>query len=146
MPDGLSLGELELFLPRDSRALRVDLTSWTFWLLTTTVVRTLLSNSHVLFPRLLTVGIVAALIIQTTAWLVTRRYYPWASLKVMPFIVASGIGYAIGMSALDLLIGEQPVPQSAAMLGALIAITMQLVRRRRWMKRALKAHDTGAAS
>ena len=40
MPDELSLGELELFLPRDSRALRVDLTSWTFWLLTATVART----------------------------------------------------------------------------------------------------------
>ena len=145
MPDGLSLGELELFLPRDSRALRVDLTSWTFWLLTTTVVRTLLSNSHVLFPRLLTVGIVAALIIQTTAWLVTRRYYPWASLKVMPFIAVGGIGYAIGMSALDVLIGVRPLPRSAALVGAVIAITMQLARRRRWMKRALKVH-AGATS
>ena len=140
MPDGLSLGELELFLPRDSRALRVDLTSWTFWLLTATVARTLLSSSHILFPRLLAIGVAAALIVQTTAWLVTRRYYPWASLKVMPFIVASGIGYAIGMSALDLLIGVRPLPRSAALVGAVIAITMQLARRRRWMKRALKVH------
>ncbi|WP_052375053.1 hypothetical protein [Actinomyces israelii] len=146
MPDELTLGELELFLPRDSRALRVDLTSWTFWLLTATVARTLLSSSHVLFPRLLTVGIVAALIVQTTAWLVTRRYYPWASLKVVPFLAAGGLGYAVGMSVLDFLFGVRPLPRSAALVGAVIAITMQLVRRRRWMRRALKVHGTGAAS
>ena len=66
-------------------------------------------------------------------------------MKVMPFIAVGGIGYAVGMSALDLLIGVRPLPRSAALVGAVIAITMQLARRRRWMKRALKVH-AGATS
>jgi len=83
-------------LPSDFSAVSRDIASWALWLFLATLIRTLLSTHRILYPRLLLIGVAAAVLIQVTAWCVTWHYWPWASTRVMPFIIVAG---ACGVAA-----------------------------------------------
>ncbi|TFH52046.1 dolichyl-phosphate beta-D-mannosyltransferase [Actinomyces viscosus] len=127
------------YLPTDFSAVRRDMTSWTLWLLLATLIRTLLSTHRILYPRMLLIGITTAVLIQLTAWCVTWRYWPWASTRVMPFIIVAGAGFVAGSCFLDLVAGVHLLPWTASVSGSIIAVADQWRYRLRWRARAQRA-------
>ena len=126
-------------LPSDLSAVTRDMASWTLWLFLATLIRTLLSTHRILYPRLLLIGVAAAVLIQVTAWCVTCRYWPWASTRVMPFIIVAGTGFALGSCFLDLTTEVHLLPWTAGLAGSAIAMADQWRRRLRWRVQARRA-------
>ena len=129
-------------LPSDFSAVSRDIASWALWLFLATLIRTLLSTHRILYPRLLLIGVAAAVLIQVTAWCVTWHYWPWASTRVMPFIIVAGAGFAVGSCFLDLATQVHLLPWTAGLAGSAVAVADQWRLRLRWRahaRRALKA-------
>ena len=124
------------FLPSDFSAVRRDMISWALWLFLATLIRTLMSAHRILYPRMLLIGITSAVLIQMTAWCVTWRFWPWASTRVMPFIIVAGAGFMIGSCFLDLTTEVHLLPWTASVAGSVIAVAGQWGRRLRWRARA----------
>ena len=126
-------------LPSDFSAVTRDMSSWALWLFLATLIRTLLSTHRVLYPRMLLIGVAAAALIQMTAWCVTWHYWPWASTRVMPFIIVAGTGFALGSCILDLATKVHLLPWTAGIAGSVIAMAAQWRRRLKWRARAQRA-------
>ena len=127
------------FLPSDFSAVRRDMISWALWLFLATLIRTLMSAHRILYPRMLLIGITSAVLIQMTAWCVTWRFWPWASTRVMPFIIVAGAGFMIGSCFLDLTTEVHLLPWTASVAGSVIAVAGQWGRRLRWRARARRS-------
>ena len=123
-------------LPSDFSAVTRDMSSWALWLFLATLIRTLMSAHRILYPRMLLIGITSAVLIQMTAWCVTWRFWPWASTRVMPFIIVAGAGFMIGSCFLDLTTEVHLLPWTASVAGSVIAVAGQWGRRLRWRARA----------
>lgn len=123
-------------LPSDFSAVSRDIASWALWLFLATLIRTLLSTHRILYPRLLLIGVAAAALIQMTAWCVTWRYWPWASTRVMPFVIVAGAGFALGSCFLDLATKVHLLPWTASLAGSAVAVTDQWRLRLRWRAHA----------
>ncbi|QPL06535.1 dolichyl-phosphate beta-D-mannosyltransferase [Actinomyces respiraculi] len=115
----------------------MDALSWAWWLFAATLARTLLSTDHVIYPRLIAAAVAYALLVQLTARLVTRRYWPWSSTRVMRHASAAGLGYALSLVLLDTVGHIRLLPWSAVLAGSLLAIGDQWWRRRRWQRKAV---------
>ena len=126
-------------LPSDFSAVSRDIASWALWLFLATLIRTLLSTHRILYPRLLLIGVVAAALIQMTAWCVTWHYWPWASIRVMPFVIVAGAGFALGSCFLDLVTKVHLLPWTASLAGSVIAVADQWRHRLRWRAQAPRA-------
>ena len=126
-------------LPSDLSAVTRDMASWTLWLFLATLIRTLMSAHRILYPRMLLIGITSAVLIQMTAWCVTWRFWPWASTRVMPFIIVAGAGFMIGSCFLDLTTEVHLLPWTASVAGSVIAVAGQWGRRLRWRARARRS-------
>lgn len=126
-------------LPSDFSAVTRDIASWALWLFLATLIRTFLSTHRILYPRMLLIGVAAATLIQMTAWCVTRYYWPWASIRVMPFIIVAGTGFALGSCFLDLTTEVHLLPWTAGLAGSAIAMADQWRRRLRWRVQARRA-------
>ena len=109
-----------------------------------TLIRALLSTHRILYPRLLLIGVAAAVLIQVTAWCVTWHYWPWASTRVMPFIIVAGAGFAVGSCFLDLATQVHLLPWTAGLAGSAIAVADQWRRRLRWRAHARRALETAS--
>ena len=96
-------------------------------------------SDHILYPRMLLIGITSAVLIQMTAWCVTWRFWPWASTRVMPFIIVAGAGFMIGSCFLDLTTEVHLLPWTASAAGSVIAVAGQWGRRLRWRARARRS-------
>ena len=129
-------------LPSDFSAVSRDIASWALWLFLATLIRTLLSTHRILYPRLLLIGVAAAVLIQVTAWCVTWHYWPWASTRVMPFIIVAGAGFAVGSCFLDLATQVHLLPWTAGLAGSAIAVADQWRRRLRWRAHARRTLET----
>lgn len=135
----VSRTDLESFLPSDARALWSDGVGWVLCLCAATLVRTLLSTHHILYPRMLGIGIGTVIFVQIIASRLTRRYWPWASLRGMRFLWVTGLGSALGLCLLDAAAGVRLLPWSAALIGTLLAIVWQWLLRRGWHRAARRA-------
>ena len=139
-----SVAASALGLPSDFSAMTRDIVSWALWLFLATLIRTLLSTHRILYPRLLLIGIVAAALIQMTAWFVTRHYWPWASTRVMPFIIVAGAGFALGSSFLDLATQVHLLPWTAGLAGSAVAVADQWRLRLTWRARTQRALEAAS--
>lgn len=83
-------------LPTEFSAAHRDMASRTLWLFLTTLIRTLMSTHRILYPHILLIGVMSATLIRMTAWAATWRHWPWASTRVMPFIIVAGMGFMVG--------------------------------------------------
>ena len=83
-------------LPTEFSAAHRDMASWALWLFLTTLIRTLMSTHRILYPHILLIGVTSATLIRMTAWAATWRHWPWASTRVMPFIIVAGRGFMVG--------------------------------------------------
>lgn len=83
-------------LPTEFSAAHRDMASWTLWLFLTTLIRTLMSTHRILYPHILLIGVTSATLIRMTAWATTWRHWPWASTRVIPFIIVAEIGFMVG--------------------------------------------------
>ena len=126
-------------LPSDFSAVSRDIASWALWLFLATLIRTLLSTHRILYPRLLLIGVAAAVLIQVTAWCVTWHYWPWASIRVMPFVIVAAAGFALGSCFLDLVTKVHLLPWTASLAGSVIAVADQWRHRLRWRAQAPRA-------
>ena len=88
---------------------------------------------------MLLIGVTAAALIQMTAWCVTWHYWPWASTRVMPFIIVAGAGFALGSCFLDLATKVHLLPWTAGLAGSAVAVANQWRHRLRWRARARRA-------
>ena len=93
---------------------------------------------------MLLTGITAAVLIQVTAWCVTWHYWPWASTRVMPFIIVAGAGFAVGSCFLDLATQVHLLPWTAGLAGSAIAVADQWRRRLRWRAHARRTLETAS--
>lgn len=114
----------------------LDALAWVLWLLVATVARTLASAQHILYPRHLTVAIVAALLVQLATRRMLRRYWPWASPRSNRYILIAAAGYALGVCALVLGTGIRLIPWTAALAGSAVAALTQVALRAHWWRRA----------
>ena len=55
-----------------------------------------MSTHRILYPHILLIGVTSATLIRMTAWAATWRHWPWASTRVMPFIIVAGMGFMVG--------------------------------------------------
>ena len=83
-------------LPTEFSAAHRDMASWTLWLFLTTLIRTLMSTHRILYPHILLIGVTSATLIRMTAWATTWRHWPWASTRVIPFIIVAEMGFMVG--------------------------------------------------
>ena len=88
---------------------------------------------------MLLIGVTAAALIQMTAWCVTWHYWPWASIRVMPFVIVAGAGFALGSCFLDLATQVHLLPWTASLAGSVIAVADQWRHRLRWRAQAPRA-------
>ncbi|WP_194949816.1 dolichyl-phosphate beta-D-mannosyltransferase [Actinomyces trachealis] len=128
--------EIGLFLPRDTKAFRVEAISWMFWLLLAALGRTMLATHHVIYPRALTIGLIMALLILGTACLVTVHFWPWASKNVQRFADVGSVGYVLAILGLEFGAGITLVPWTAAAAGTAVTAVMQRWHRARWLRLA----------
>ena len=126
-------------LPSDLSAVTRDMASWTLWLFLATLIGTFLSTHRILHPHMLLIGVTAAALIQMTAWCVTWHYWPWASIRVMPFVIVAGAGFALGSCFLDLVTKVHLLPWTASLAGSVIAVADQWRHRLRWRAQAPRA-------
>ena len=85
----------------------------------------LMSTHWFLRPRMLLTGITAAVLIQVTARCATWQHLPWASTRVMPFIVVAGAGFMAESCFLDLITEVHLLPRTASVGGSVVTMTDQ---------------------
>lgn len=135
-PRDVTRWEIESRLPSASRAMWLDGTAWVVWLVVATLVRTLTATQHILYPRHLTVAVVAALAVQLATRRMLRSYWPWASPRSNRYILVAAAGYALGACSLVLVAGVRLIPWPAALAGSAGAALTQVTHRARWWRRA----------